>query len=50
MLGEDVYSIELNSDELTHAINLGNTVAEGIYLVEVYSRESIVTKQVVIQR
>jgi hypothetical protein len=49
MLGEDVYSVELNSDELSHSIKLDN-FSDGMYFVEIHTSEGVVTKQVVVQR
>jgi hypothetical protein len=48
MLGEEVYSAQLNSPQ--QIINLGSSVAEGIYLVEMHTSEMIITRQVVVQR
>jgi methionine-rich copper-binding protein CopC len=48
MLGEDVYSAQLNSPQQT--INLSNSVADGVYIVEVLTSKTSITKQVIIQK
>ncbi len=48
MLGEDVYSAQLNSPQQT--INLSNSVADGVYIVEVHTSKTSITKQVIIQK
>jgi hypothetical protein len=47
ILGEEVYSAQLNSSQ--HIINLGRSVADGVYLIEIRIGENIITKQITIQ-
>ncbi len=50
MLGEEVYSVIYSANESNQSINLGSTVAEGLYFFEICTSNSIITKQFIIHR